>query len=355
MIRVALIGAGSAVQQLHLPAIAACGMARAEWIVDTNAPLVERVAKNHGIPRWGTDYRAVADVDAAIVGTPHFLHAEMTTHFLERGVHVLCEKPLALRTADATHLIELATAKHCVLGVGVFRRYYVVSPFVRQAIESEWLGPIVSVDAEEGGVYDWELQSRFMVERDKAGGGVLVDTGSHTLDRLLWWFGSPSLRLESYHDNSPTGVESDCVMRAAIPWQGREIPVRMELSRCRQLRNSFLIVMKNGTLEVPANVADLAWLHDQRLIKRDCDNIPLALDFSMRQQDGATNGPSAFEWQIRDFCTSIRDKQMPRNDGALCLPVVRAIEACYAQRQSLSEPWVVFGSDVSLLNREVIS
>ena len=69
-------------------------------------------------------------------------------------------------------------------------------------LQQQWLGGVVAVDAEEGGRYDWELQSRYLLDRNLAGGGVLVDTGSHLIDRLLWWLEGADIQLDEYLDDA---------------------------------------------------------------------------------------------------------------------------------------------------------
>ena len=274
MIRIGVIGCGAATQHLHLPAIARLPEAEAVWIVDVQSDRATALAQEYGIPNVTDDYSRVVDVDAVLIATPHHLHVPMSEFFLTHGVHVLCEKPLAIRLADAKQIVALAKERSLILAVGVFRRYYPVSAFFRRVIEADWLGPVERVDVEEGGPYNWDLQSRFMMERDKAGGGVLIDTGSHTLDRVLWWFGNPKANVESYYDNSVRGVETDCEVRFSIPWQGRPIPVRVELSRTRTLRNTFQVFTSFGMIEAPANVPDKAWFLDRRLSSATSDARP---------------------------------------------------------------------------------
>lgn len=354
LIKIGLIGAGSAMQLLHLPAIAASGMASVSWIVDVNRDVAKRVARDCHIPLWGGDYRDVPDVDAVIIGTPHYLHVPMVEYFLEKKVHVLCEKPLALALEDGKRLVALAGNRNLVLAVGVFRRFYKVSHFVREAIATEWLGRIIRIDAEEGDVGGWAPQSRFIVEKDKAGGGVLVDTGSHTIDRLLWWFGSPVPKLVTYKDNTDLCVESDCVVDFHLPWGEKEIPVRVELSRTRRLRNTFQIFMENGMIEVPANASHSIKLFDNRLQGKSTNLEPITIDFSEYSGIGALSVDEAFVLQINEFCRCIANGGIPENDGMTCLPTIGLIETCYACREEMDEPWVQFETDVRFLKREAV-
>jgi predicted dehydrogenase len=71
-----------------------------------------------------SDYRTILDrIDAAVIAVPTDRHHEVAIAFLERGVHVLVEKPLAATLQEADALVELAARKKAVLQVGHVQRY----------------------------------------------------------------------------------------------------------------------------------------------------------------------------------------------------------------------------------------
>lgn len=347
MIKIAIIGCGAAVKQLHLPAIVGNARITATWVVDSNQALASKIAETYGIEHIAADYREVKDINAVLIATPHFLHVPMAEHFIKAGVHVLCEKPLALKLQDAIHLVDLAAHNNLVLTVGVFRRYYPTSRLVRDALAGKWLGHVESIDAEEGGPYDWDLQSRFMMEREKAGGGVLVDTGSHTLDRILWWFNSCRSKLIEYRDNSMGGVESDCEVKFTVLWNGINVPARVELSRTRTLRNTYRIIMSRGIIEIPANAPEQAWLLDQDLGRVSGEFRRIGLD--LRSGSDARSPMAFFADQVNDFCCAIQDGKKPVNSGTSVIPVVELIESCYQNRIPMDEPWMETGLDNAYL------
>ena len=353
MIRMALIGCGAVVQQSHLPAISNINDVEATWIVDVQKDQAKAMAARYNINNVTADYTDDIDVDAVLISTPQYLHVPMCEHFLDRGIHVLCEKPLAITMEDATRLVGMAKEKNLVLAAGVFRRYYPVSGFCRLVIDKEWLGKVQRIDIEEGFPYEWDLKSRFMMKRDEAGGGVLIDTGSHTLDCLLYWFGFPEINLSKYCDNSENGVESDCEIRFSLLWKGSEVPVRVELSRTRTLRNSYQLIMSNGLLEVPANVPDKVWVVDHRLADKCAPQPRLMINLSGSNCITNSAKPSYFEAQLMDFCKSIKERYEPINSGLTVLPLVQLIERCYRSRQAIEEPWVIFQTENKILANEL--
>lgn len=352
MIRIGVIGCGAATERLHLPAIAQVPEAEAFWIVDVQPDRIQTIAQKYLIPNVTDDHRQVADVDAVLIATPPYLHAPMSEFFLERGVHILCEKPFTTRAADAERLVALAEEKKLILTVGVYRRYYPVSKLLRRAIESDWMGSVERIDAEEGSVYDWGPHSTFRTDSEKAGGGVLIDTGSHTIDRILWWFGSPRANLESYCDNSRGGPETDCEVHLSIQWKSRQIPIRVELSKARTLRNTFQVFTSFGMLEIPANVPDKAWFSDRRLSSPTYADPPILLDLGNQASGSGRGALPYFQNQIRDFCAAIRTGEGPLNAAQSVLSLMRLIESCYLKRQAMPEPWVDISMGRALLGSE---
>lgn len=118
-IRVACIGAGWAIGERHLPALARDERAEIVGIVDPHPDRAAALAGRFGIPNASSDLDApwLAGVDAAVVGVPPLAHADVVETLLDRGIHVLCEKPLAWPPERAWSLVERAATAGLVLGV----------------------------------------------------------------------------------------------------------------------------------------------------------------------------------------------------------------------------------------------
>jgi predicted dehydrogenase len=260
----------------------------------------------------------------------------MCEHFLTQGVHVLVEKPMAIRSADAERLIALAVERHAVFAVGVFRRYYPISTFLRDALREgrmAGLGALRRIDAEEGAIYDWHLQSRFLLSRELAGGGVLIDTGSHLLDRLLWWLPEFDARIRTYRDDSAHGVEADCELLFELVRGDQIIECTVRMSRIRELLNTIRMTFEHGYIEIGANDPDglTLYIHGWPSAQR------------VRSADQAAHTPiDFFIRQMQDFAQAIASGLKPANDAASNVRVVRLIEEAYARREPLAHDWEVF-------------
>ncbi|MCS6771590.1 MAG: Gfo/Idh/MocA family oxidoreductase [Kiritimatiellae bacterium] len=332
-LRIAVIGCGSVSQQFHLPAIASSAAFELVGLADNDPRNLKRTASVWNATQVVHDYRQLRDLDAVIVATPHSLHAPMCEYFLTQGVHVLVEKPLALTSVEARKLVELAQQNRRVLAVGVFRRFYPVSAFVKSALQCgsmSGLGRLLSVDAEEGAIYDWALQSRYLLNRSLAGGGVLIDTGSHLLDRLLWWLPEFEPHVISFVDDADGGVEADCELWGEFQRSEQSIKLRVCLSRIRQLRNTIRLQFEGGWLEIGANSA-------HRFVLQIDDwngGQPIECLYA------AEKSPLAyFVVQLENFAEAIEKGTDPIHSANSNLRTVEFIEACYQQRSHVEQAW----------------
>jgi predicted dehydrogenase len=196
----------------------------------------------------------------------------------------------------------------------------------------------VEIDAEEGSPYDWELKSRFLLDRRLAGGGVLIDTGSHLLDRLLWWFPNARVHLESYADDSAGAVEADCEIHLRIHWDAQEIPCHVVLSRTRQLRNTIRLRLRQGRIEIGSNIPNGFCWESSDLVAEESSLSPLWLQCGL-PSDTPILPQAYFREQLADFARAIETREPPLNDAVTNQPAVRLIEQCYACRKPLPEPW----------------
>ncbi len=118
---VAVIGCGWWATRAHLPALAADPAARIAAIADPDAANRDRAGERFGVAARYADVAAMLDaerLDAAIVATPHVTHAAVARACLDRGLHLLVEKPLALTPVDAYDLVARARAAGRELIVG---------------------------------------------------------------------------------------------------------------------------------------------------------------------------------------------------------------------------------------------
>jgi predicted dehydrogenase len=295
--------------------------------VDKDLSRAQAFARERGVQHAFEDYREVVGVaDAAVVALPHHLHAEVASHLLQSGVHVLVEKPMAMTSAECDRMIAAADEGGTTLAVGVARRFYDATRFVKRAIDQEWLGKVVSFDGCDGAIYSWPVASDFMFRRE-AGGGVLLDTGAHVLDRLVYWFGDPAE--VHYRDDAFGGVEADCVLDVVMPGGARG---HVELSRTRDLRNSWIIEFERGRIEVDTG------FHPH--VRMQLTGHPFGLDGNVLRDDGREEEPlDCFARSFTDFVECLQTGRAPIGSGREGRRSVALMEECRRVRQPLEWDW----------------
>lgn len=142
-VRVGVIGCGWWTTRAHLPALAAHSEAVIAAVADPDAARRDRAGERFGIRARYADGVAMLDaeeLDAVIVATPHATHAPLARACLERGLHVLVEKPLTIDPLDAFDLVERAAAVRRELIVGYPYHYVPQLARVRELIRGGVIG-----------------------------------------------------------------------------------------------------------------------------------------------------------------------------------------------------------------------
>lgn len=140
-LRVAIVGCG-AIARAHALALAQSDAARCTAVYDvdrTRAEVLQREACPDAVVAGGLDELA-RYADAAIVAAPNVHHASTTIALLRAGLHVLCEKPLALSEGDGEAMLAAARASGRVLLCGFVRRYYPSTALVREVLARRLVG-----------------------------------------------------------------------------------------------------------------------------------------------------------------------------------------------------------------------
>src|SRR4051812_31782286 len=158
-----------------------------------------RMANPQSLGKFST-YQALLDsklVDAIIIATPHFQHPEIALAAFERGIHVLCEKPLAVHVKDARKVID-AHKQHPNVKFGLVLQMRTVALYkkIKQLITEGELGDITRLTwlvTDWFRTWSYYASGGWRATWAGEGGGVLINQCPHNLDLLQWLAGmSPS-------------------------------------------------------------------------------------------------------------------------------------------------------------------
>lgn len=191
-LKIGFVGCGGIAFSKHFPALAKL-KDKVELVAfcDLIKDRAEKGKKEYGDDgaKVYTDYVELLkdkSIDVIHVLTPNISHSEITVAALEAGKHVMCEKPMAINSAEAQRMIDAAKSTGKKLTIGYQNRFRSDSLETKAACESNELGEIYYSKAHairRRGVPTWGV----FPDKAKQGGGPLIDIGTHALDLTLWF------------------------------------------------------------------------------------------------------------------------------------------------------------------------
>ncbi|MEM7698397.1 MAG: Gfo/Idh/MocA family oxidoreductase [Verrucomicrobiota bacterium] len=187
--RFAIVGAGG-IAGAYALAFDETDEATLDAVVDVR----EDAAKALAEPRDARVYSSVdamldsaLEVDAVIICTPPNTHEQITVRLLEHGLHVLCEKPLAIHSSEAEAMAEAADRTGKLITMASKFRYVPDVSEAKQLIESGAIGELILFENSFTSFVD--MSERWNSTPEISGGGVLIDNGTHSLDLARFFLG----------------------------------------------------------------------------------------------------------------------------------------------------------------------
>jgi myo-inositol 2-dehydrogenase/D-chiro-inositol 1-dehydrogenase len=201
-VSIGLIGCGNIARSAHLPAMARLAdRVRLVAAADVNVQAAAAAAAP-----WSaavhTDYRAVLDrpdIEAVVIATPEFMHAEQVVAAAQAGKHVLCEKPMCRTLAEADRMLEACRRAGVVLLIGHSRRFTRRYMEVRQTLDRGAIGEVrllrenerrTSTHMARMGQAGIRWTPQHWTGNPDLGMGVTLSHGIHEVDLLRWFSGA---------------------------------------------------------------------------------------------------------------------------------------------------------------------
>jgi predicted dehydrogenase len=225
-------------------------------------------------------------------------------------------------------MCRTADESRAILAVGYVTRFHPSTELTRELIQSGFLGVLQSFDYEFGTAGGWATQSGYNLSRSTAGGGVLVVSGSHFVDRMLYF--SDSVDVVDYVDDNYGGVEANCVARFRAELQGYSVPGTVTLSKTHRLANRLRITGERGVLEVREGQSSSVTFFPADVSHKH-EIFPSA--------PASQPEPDFFQLQLLDFLQAVRCGQQPKVNGRQGSRSVLLMERCYQVAARLGETW----------------
>jgi predicted dehydrogenase len=199
-VRIGVIGVGT-MGSSHAYDLSRVENAELAALCDIDPQRADQVASLTEVPAFYTyqDMLAKVELDAVIVATPHYAHTPISIDCLQRGLHVLCEKPLAVHVKDGKKMISAykkakAAQPDLVFAIMFQQRTHGFWCKIKEMIDQGKLGKLVRATWI---ITDWFRSQTYYnnggwrATWKGEGGGVLLNQCPHNLDLYQWFFGMP--------------------------------------------------------------------------------------------------------------------------------------------------------------------
>ena len=284
------------------------------------------------------------DLDAVSVCVPNYLHAPVAIEALGRGMHVLCEKPLARTSEEAEAMVEAATKANRVLQVVFNHRTRGDVQTLKRYTDEGRLGNVYYAKAYWMRRRGIPGAGTWFISKEKAGGGPLIDLGVHALDMALHLLGEPEILTVSastYAELGKSGKGVDPKARKSGSGNAFEV---------EDLATAFLRLSNGATLLLEASwathssagddfgvtlygtdggadikVKNYNW-QDTLDIYTDVAGVPATIHPQTPKGEGHIT-------VVRNFVQTIIEGNWSLHNGSEGLRRVRVIDACYTSAQ----------------------
>ncbi|MFX0202134.1 MAG: Gfo/Idh/MocA family protein [Candidatus Hodarchaeota archaeon] len=306
-LKIGIIGCGRIANIAHLPAIAESkGLVELVAVVDSVEERAQKAHEKYASRRYYTNIaEALTDpeIEAFIICLPHYLHGESTIEALNKGKHVLVEKPLALTVEEADRMIRAAETHKLNLMVGQNRRFFKAAVEAKKRM-NEIGRPLHIVNVwfhfRDAPPSDWWTSA------DKTGGLLIPLNGSHAIDFIIWLTGKTPVRVYAEKNRSNPkweGVDDVTIMLGFDDGLIGTVALSFN-SRCEAYEryiigsDKTMYIKNDGTLSIDGTI----------IVE---DNRPL----------------ESFKYQLEEFVQSIREGREPIASAKEVRKVVEVISA----------------------------
>jgi predicted dehydrogenase len=310
--RLGLIGAGG-IAQTYVQALASSATAQLVGVADVRPDAAQALAERLACPAFASHEELVEQTgcEGAIVCTPPVTHPEICCWLLDRGVHVLCEKPLAIGPEEARIMVAAAERSDAQLTMASKFRYARDVVEAKSIVASGLIGDVVLF--ENAFTSRVEMKTRWNSDPTISGGGVLVDNGTHSVDILRYFLG-PLVEIQVVEGRRVQDIPVEDTVRVFVrSSSGVMGSIDLSWSLNKELPYYLSVYGSAGTLHV-------GWKESK---------FRRASDSEWTVFGGGYEKVQAFRSQIDNFVRSIHGLEAPLITLADALASVEVINAAY--------------------------
>lgn len=302
-----LVGAGS-IGKVHIESAKGLDVIRYVGVVDINQTVAQKFAEKYNVKWYTSLSEAINELkpDALDICTPSTYHLPVIKQGAERGMHILCEKPITLDTSSAKEAEDIIKKKKVKLMISKVLRFWPEYIYAVKTTREKTFGKVRSVECKR--LSPAPTWNSWMLN-DKKGGGAAIDLQIHDMDFILQLFGKPQAIMAHgietnggmntvynylyYKDCIHVTVESCFVMPSSYPFRMYYQIVYekavIEFDIWRPIGQQLKVFPEEGSEfcpELPPQAAyknELSYFAKQLINNKEFDKVPLSESISALQ------------------------------------------------------------------------
>ncbi len=325
-LRWGVLGFGGFSDVAMAPAISGAPGHRLAAIWGRNPERTAEYARKYGVPLCAPSPEALVQspgLDAVYVAVPNSQHAELTALAAQRGLHVLCEKPMAASLEQAEGMIEACRRAGVRLMIGNMMRFNPCHAWIRDFIAAGNLGEVTEAQAFFGynlPAFYPPASSPWRLDPALSGGGAMMDVGVHIVDLLRWLAGREVVEVTGSTDTRsyPDPIDWNC--SAVLRLEGGALATVLASFDNRFRENYLAISGTLGSLKAEGTL----W-------RQSSGSVRAVTDRGQFRFEPPAGSPDPYRLQVEHFGECIREGRVPLIDGregardlAVCLAVYEA-------------------------------
>jgi len=277
----------------------------------------ESFAKEFGAEKWIKDWKDLitdSDINAVYIATPVYLHAEQTIAAAEAGKHVLCEKSMALNTAEADKMLDACKANNVKLGIAYYRYLYPSINRIKGIIASGEIGKVVHIQSNNFENFNRQPgEPRYwLLEKEKSGGGPMMDMGCHRIEVFTNIAGTIN-QVESFNNNIVFKREVEDSSIAHFKFENGATGILTSSHAAKEAKDTLDIYGSEGSIHVPV-------LNEGTIT---------IVNSNGTRTEKYPNHPNVHQPLIEDFIQAIIENREPAVTGKMAREITRILDNIY--------------------------
>lgn len=320
-VKLGIVGLGGIAQVVHLPTLSKMDDVEISAVCDSEISKAKSIAAKYGVRKYYKDADKMLDenpeISAVIIATQTNMHKDVAKACLEADKDVLIEKPIARNLKEAKSIVDTAKRKNRKVMVAMNNRFRNDMMMQRTFIKAKEIGEIFYVKT--GWIKPQSSDQKWIVQKDKSGGGVFLDNGIVMLDLGLWIMGFPEIQSVSaanYFHNT-NSVEDSSI--AVIKFKNKSV-LTIEVS-WSLLRDGELFYCNVYGKEGSSSINPF------KIYKRMEGNL---YNITPKKLVLPSNTfKKSYEYELRHFVNAVKGEINLISTGEDALKVMEAVDAIY--------------------------